>query len=191
MAEDFWNVYSCRVDIVPSKSVELAQECKRQSENCLYTSTSFHIWLRFLRILKVLFVIVPLILGSLAGWKLLTTSDLQAVKLLTACSAFLAGLLPTIYAALKFDENLEQCRSLAGEFKNLQDRFRQAALISSKKTFAEFEQDVKPVLERLEKARSASFTAPEWCFRRAQKKIKSGDYEFDVDINSIERSEQS
>jgi len=37
------------------------------------------------------------------------------------------------------------------------------------------------LLIRLEKARSVSYTAPEWCFKRAQKKIKEGDYDFDLD----------
>ena len=78
---------------------------------------------------------------------------------------------------------------MAGEFKNLQDRFRQAALVSAKKSFTEFEQDVKPFLERLEQARSLSVTAPEWCFRRAQKKIKAGDYDFDVDVSAVDDNE--
>jgi len=35
--------------------------------------------------------------------------------------------MPTVYAALKFDDHLEECKHLAGEFKNLQDRFRSLA----------------------------------------------------------------
>jgi hypothetical protein len=43
---------------MPSKSVELALECQRLSEGCLYTSTSLFIWLRkadleYLRILHL------------------------------------------------------------------------------------------------------------------------------------------
>ncbi len=107
------------------------------------------------------------------------------LKLLTAISAFLAGLLRTVYAALKLDDHLEQCKHLAGEFKNLQDRFRQAALVSSQKPFVEFERDVTPLIDRLEKARSWSFTAPEWCFAAARKKIRKGDYDFNVDIKQF------
>src|SRR5438045_3265633 len=137
-----------------SKNAELALECKRQQESCLFTSTALFIWLRHMRILRVLFLIVPLILGSLAGWQLLKQSHLESAKLITSICAFLAGLLPTIYAALKLDDHLAECQHLAGEFKNLQDRFRQAALISSRKSFAEFELDVRPLIERLEKARA-------------------------------------
>jgi hypothetical protein len=171
---------------MPSKSAELALECKRQWESCLYTSTSFLIWLRYLRAFKVVFIVVPLILGSLATWDILNGADLKSVKVFTSVCAFVAGLLPTIYSALKFDDHLEECRLLSGEFKNLQDRFRQAALISSRKPFGEFERDVAPLIDRLEKARATSFTTPEWCFKQAQQKIKQGHYDFDVDLKSIE-----
>jgi hypothetical protein len=32
---------------------------------------------------------------------------------------------------------------------------------------------------------SYSYTAPEWCFRSAQKKIRKGDYDFDVDLRQL------
>jgi hypothetical protein len=111
---------------------------------------------------------------------------LAGIKLFTAICAFLAGLLPAIYTALKLDDHLDESKHLAGEFKNLQDRFRQAALVSSRKPFAEFEADVKPLIDRLEQARATSLTAPEWCFKRAQKKIKKGDYDFDLDMKNGE-----
>src|ERR1700722_1461337 len=104
-----------------SKQKQLALECKRQVDNCLYTSTSLFIWLRWLRAFDIVLVIVPLILGSLAGWEMLTTSDFPSVKVLASICAFLAGLIPVVYAALKFDDRLETCKKLAGNFKNLQD----------------------------------------------------------------------
>lgn len=171
-----------------TKSVELAKECKRRSEGCLYTSTSFFIYLRYLRWLKVIFIVVPLVLGALASWSLLTTANLAEVRIFTAVCAFIAGLMPSIYSALKFDDHLEQSRELAGEFKNLQDLFRHAALVSSKKPFSEFDADVKPLIERMDKARGAGLTPPEWFFRRAQTKIKSGDYDFDIDEKEIDRT---
>jgi hypothetical protein len=42
------------------------------------------------------------------------------------------------------------------------------------------------LLEPLEKARAVSYTAPEWCFVAAQKKIKRGDYDFDVDLEQLQ-----
>src|SRR6267154_1729057 len=134
-----------------SKNMELAVECKRLSESCLYTSTALFIWLRWVRCAKIVFIVVPLMLGSLATWDILTGVDLKSVKVFTAVCAFLEGLLPTIYSALKFDDHLEECKHLAGEFKNMQDRFRQAALVSSRKPFPDFEKDVEPLMLRLEK----------------------------------------
>jgi hypothetical protein len=165
-----------------NKVEQLIQECRRQSEGCLYTSTSLFIWLRTLRYLKVIFIVAPLVLGSLAGGKLLLTADVANAKVFSAICAFFAGLLPSIYAALKYDDRLKECILLAAEFKNLQDRFRQAALVASEKSFPEFDTHFNELMNRLELARKSSFTAPEWCFRRAQKKIKSGDYHYDVDI---------
>ena len=176
---------------MPSKSVELAIECERLSKSCLDTSTSFFIWLKFLRGTKTVFVVVSLVLGSFAAWKFLTSFDVPWVRWVTAISAFIAGLLPSVYSALKLDDHLEECRNLAGEFKNLQDRFRQAALVSAQKAFSEFESDVKPLIERLEKARSRSVTPPEWCFTRAKRKIAAGDYKFAGDEESINRHGQS
>lgn len=129
------------------------------------------------------FVVLPLFFGSLGTWKLLTTSSLESVKILVSVCSFIAGVLPAVYAGLKFDSNLDCCKQLAGEFKNLQDRFRQAALVSSQKSFAEFDAEFQRLMKRLETARANSYTAPEWCFKRAQAKINAGDYSFDIDAD--------
>src|SRR5262245_10490851 len=94
----------------------LALESKRLEENCLYTSTSLFIWLRSRRRLKNLFIVGPLILGSAASWKLLTETDLPSVRLLVSVFAFVAGVLPSVYAALKFDDQLEIAARSAAEF---------------------------------------------------------------------------
>lgn len=166
----------------------MISECRDQSRNCTYTSTTLFIWLRFLRTVRVVFTVVPLILGSLASWKLLTQSDADSVKVLVAGLAFLAGVLPTVYRALKLDRHLTQCAELAAEFKNLQDAFRQCANIYSLKPLPEFEAEFRRVMKRLEKARQPSYTAPEWCFKRAQRKVQSGDYDPDPQPEQITTS---
>src|SRR6478735_1302393 len=143
---------------------QLVKECERQSESCLYTSTSFFIWLRVLRTLRVIFIVAPLVLGSLASGKLLLAVDPEGAKAFAATCAFLAGLLPSVYAALKYEERLKECVILSAEFKNLQDRFRQAALVAAHKPFVDFEKEFTLLMKRLEEARRSSFTAPEWCF---------------------------
>jgi hypothetical protein len=143
-------------------------------------------WLRFLRAIRVIFIIVPLILGAVAGGKLLLGIDANSHQTAIAICALIAGVLPSIYAALKFDDELAEYARVAGEFKNLQDRFRTTALVSSKKSFEEFEADVRPLIDRYEAARSVSLTPPEWVFKAAQAKIKKGDYRFDLDDKETE-----
>lgn len=162
-------------------STALAQECRRLEESCLYTSTSFFLWLRSRRRLKTAFIVAPLLLGSAASWKLLTEVDLQSVRTLTSIFAFAAGVLPGIYSALKFDDQLQAAARAAAQFKNLQDRFRRLADVGSLKPFPQFEREVNAAVARLERARSGSLTPPEWFFTEARKKIKSGDYSYDVD----------
>ncbi len=183
MAKDIWLGYSNGLAYMNTNTEQLIQECKRQSEGCLYTSTSLFIWLRTLRYLKVIFIVAPLIFGTLAGGKLLLSVNAESAKTFSALFAFFAGILPSIYAALKYDDRLKECTTLAAEFKNLQDRFRQAALVGSAKAFLDFEAQFDGLMGRLEAARKSSFTAPEWCFKRAQAKIKKGDYHFDSDIS--------
>ncbi len=108
--------------------------------------------------------------------------DATNTKVISAAAAFLAGLLPSIYSALKLDDKLRECTNAAAEFKNLQDRFRQAALVAAHKPFAEFETQFCALMDRFEAARKPSITPPERIFRAAQAKVKSGDYTFDVDL---------
>lgn len=164
------------------KSQDLITECQRQVENCLYTSTSLFIWLRWRRFVKNIFIVAPLVLGSFATWELVNKSDDPWVRGFASIAAFVAGLLPAVYAALKYDDDLEKCKVVAAEFKNLQDRFRQVAVISSRKSFKEFETDFDAVMDRMEAARAESLTPPEWAFKKAQEKVKSNDYTFDVDL---------
>lgn len=154
----------------------LIKECRDLSRNALYTSTALFIWLRYLRWVRVAFLAVPLVLGSLASWKLLTDVDAVGVRFGLAVAAFVAGVLPSIFSALKLDDHLKHCSRLAAEFKNLQDRFRQAADVYGTKPLVEFEAEFRKLMKRLEAARRPSYTAPEWIFRKAQKKVRSGDY---------------
>jgi hypothetical protein len=164
------------------KASELVQECRRQSESCLYTATSLFIWLRVLRSIRIAFIVSGLVCGTLASKLALLPNDPAVISTgWIALLAFLAGILPALYSALKFDSCLEQAIRLAAEFKNLQDRFRQTALFGVHQSVVQFETAFNQVMERMEQARRPSYTAPEWCFKIAQKKVQGGDYSFDVD----------
>ena len=60
-------------------------------ESCLYSSTTFYIWLRQTRFMRRAFLVVPIVFGALATWSVLKQPDMQW---LTATFALLAGLLP-------------------------------------------------------------------------------------------------
>lgn len=160
----------------------LIKECQRLSESCLYTSTSLFIWVREKRRIKNAFIFIPLLLGSIAGWSFISEFDASWVKWVTGVFSFVAGLMPALYSALKLDDHLETCKRSAGEFKNLQDRFRQVALIYSGKSLAEFESEFGKIMAKFEKIKSESLTPPERFFKAAQKKINTGDYTFTVDL---------
>jgi len=162
----------------------LVTECHRESESCLYTSTSLLIWLRFLRSIKVVFVVVPLVFGAVVSWRVLSAQDTGWKVAVVGLMAITAGVMPAVYSALRYDDYLAEARRLAGEFKNLQDRFHQLAILAVDLEESDLLGRFELLMDRMDTARSLSMTAPEWCFRRAQKKVKQGDYDYDADLPS-------
>jgi hypothetical protein len=154
-------------------------ECRRQEESCLYTSTGLFEWLKSLRIRKVVLVVVPIILGGLATWPLLAKQD--EYKWVSGGCALLAGFAPAIYKALDSDVNLNMVAKHAHQFKVLQDRFRQCWRITGLGAFGVFKTEFDDLMGRMDDARGASLTPPERFFKAAQRKISSGDYTFSID----------
>lgn len=161
-----------------SKTEQLIKECNRQAESCLYTSTTLFIWLRHARWYNRAFLVLPIILGAVSTWSVLQENG---YVWLTAICALLAGLLPAIYEALDLKVSIEAISTLAAEFKNLQDRFRQAAEIHAAGDADEFDKQFEALMQRMEEARNKSITPPEWAFKAAQKKIDAGHYAFAAD----------
>jgi hypothetical protein len=154
----------------------LIDECNRQSENCAYTATTFIIWLRVLRRTRLVFVVLPILCGALAAWKVMADSPAWA-----ATMVLLATAIPPALRAAGIDRTIMNYQTLSGELTNLRDRFRHAATIESHKSFAEFDAATKPLFDRLENARAPSLTPPEWAFKCARKKHKAGHYIHDYD----------
>jgi hypothetical protein len=155
----------------------LVDECQRQSESCSYTAVSFFIWLRWLRRARVFFVAGPVVFGALATWQIVA----QTSPTWAAVFALLATVMPPAYRASKADEAIEQYTKLAGEFTNLRDRFRQAALVTSKSPLDVFKAEARALFDRLDKARSRPLTPSPWSFTLGRWKIKKGHYEHDYD----------
>src|SRR5882762_8611773 len=103
------------------KTLELIAECKRQEESCVHTSTALFEWMKELRVLRVVFVGAPIVLGSIASARLLVKEP--GLEWLVAIFALLAGLFPAIYKALDLDISVKTISASANAFKNLQDRF--------------------------------------------------------------------
>jgi len=168
------------------RTQNLIAECKRQEESCLYMSTTIFEWLKSLRFWRVVFVVAPIVLAGLATWPLLKKEP--GWEWVTGICALLAGLTPAVYKALHWDISLDTLATSAHLFKILQDRFRQASHVTALGVFDEFEGEFDKLMDRMDAARAASLTAPERFFKKAQKKIVRGDYDFRVDLQTATRS---
>jgi len=155
----------------------LRAQCAEQSERCQYTSTSLFIWLRWLRKIRVAFVVIPIVFGGVAGWDLLKGQG-GLLSVFTASMALLAGVIPAVYSALKLDEHLPTASRLAGEYKNLEILFRDLQKTGPCLPVEDFDTEYRNARGRLEKVNAEAYTAPEFCFRAAKKKIDAGHYSF-------------
>jgi hypothetical protein len=171
---------------MPSRvNIELARQCKRNYESCLWNSTILFICLRWHRNIKTTVTVVPIIFGSTPGittlLKLLSSQTVTKLDVVSSILSFISGMVPLIYNALKFDDHLENLKKASVEYRNLQDQFRILAEASIYKSTADFEADTMPCMARLEQVRAIGLTTPEWALAEARKKINAGHYDFEVD----------
>jgi len=159
--------------VMNDQALELAKECVRQYRNCLFSAASLYTWLRFARYLKLVFVVAPLIFAVLASWYVYSS---ETHKFLAVIFVGIAGLIPAVYEALKMDDHIGDVKKMAGEYTNLRDRFRQAALVSALKPLPEFDGEFQSLMDRVEHARESGITAPSFCFRIASRQIDRGEY---------------
>lgn len=158
---------------------EIVKEAKRQEESCLYTSTALYSWQREVRVYRVLFIVVPIICGSIASARIFVRDP--SYDWLIAICALVAGLFPAIFKALDLDVSLKTIADSANRFKTLQDRFRQASRIGPTGKLEELDEEFKALMQRMDDARASNPTIPERHFAKAQKKIGKGDFDFNAD----------
>lgn len=159
----------------------LVTECKRQEESCAYTAVGLYIWQKQSRRWKSVFIIAPIIFGGLASSELIVKLPGAWTPYAAAGFALLAGFFPAIYVALGMDMRVREIGASATEFTNLRDRFRQMAAIHANTAFDEVNPAFEQLMNRMDAARSSSPPLPEGCFKKAQRKIDAGDYDFAVD----------
>jgi hypothetical protein len=153
----------------------LIAECEGEEENCLYTSTSFFIWLRWLNVIQAGLWALGAI-GSIVSANSILRGQ-ENYQVLMATLAVTGVLMPGLIKALQLDATIRNYGTAAANFKNLQGEFRRLARVWSNKPFPEFEVEARRAIKAMNEARKPSLTPPEWCFRRAQKKVGRGDYD--------------
>lgn len=176
MAENIRNSDPRSGDLAAAHAA-LVNECRDQARNTLYTSTSFFIWLRALKVARAVLWVLAAASGAAAASTVLTSHGNMEVVI--AGLALLAVILPGVTKALNLDDAIEAYAEKAGAFKNAEGALRRAANVWSNKPYDEFEKNAKSALSQLDEARMGSLTPPEWCFKSAQRKVKSGDYDPD------------
>src|SRR5262249_20614426 len=145
-------------------------ECEREEENALCTSTSFFIWLRFLKAARAV-LWVGAALGSVLAAAQIVKANPE-LKIWMAAAALLAVALPAIGRALQIDTMIRDYTKASAAFKNLQGEFRRARLVWSNEPWLEFKTETRKLLKAMNDARKPSLTPPDWCFQLARRKIK-------------------
>jgi hypothetical protein len=158
----------------------LIDECKRQEESCLYTSTALFEWLKHLRYWKVFFIVAPIIFAALAT---ALPNIFSGTGWIAAICVMLAGIATAVYKALRLDVSLDLIAKAANQYKALQDRFRQARTLLAPGDYDKFNKEFLDRMQQMDAVRAITTPPPESYFDKAQAKIKSGDYDFTVDLN--------
>jgi hypothetical protein len=164
----------------------LTAECRREEENCLYTSTAFFIWLRWLKAFRAALWVGAALGSGLAASHILRGDP--AFRVTMAFAALAGVLLPAVGRALHLDAAIRDYTAAASRFKNLQGELRRAAQVSSLKPFAQFDDEAGRLFKAMADARKPSLTPPEIIFRLARRKIRKGHYSYDVDEDSTQEA---
>jgi hypothetical protein len=79
--------------------------------------------------------------------------------------------------------SLDLIAKAANQYKALQDRFRQARTLLAAGDYDKFNKEFLDRMQQMDAVRAITTPPPESYFDKAQAKIKSGDYDFTVDLN--------
>lgn len=166
-----------------NSSEQLALALKDQAENAKYTAVALYLWVHILNFVSVLFTVAQVVLGALAGWKVLARED----EYFAAICGLGAAILPALLKALRASDHVIKAKAAAAEYTALRDRFERAANIDVGRPFAEFSAVAQPLFDRMDKARREHDAAPEPVFWLAQFKVKLG--HLDHDHRSTKKAE--
>ena len=154
----------------------IVQECKVQAEACRYTAAALYEWLAEASFRNRLWNAVPILLGALASYGVLSNAFPIAASFL----ALVAGLLPSIYEKLELKAHTGEILAQAGQYKNLENRFRQAAVITALEDDPEsLRVEFGSLMRSIEDIRARPLVVPERHFQAGRVKVKDGRYQPD------------
>lgn len=173
MAEDIRNGNPDHGGIDAVRSA-LVSACRDEEENCLYTSATFYIWLRWLKGFRALLWAIGGAASLVAASHILGGDSDK--RLLSAGAALAGVVLPALVRMLRLDSAIRDYADGAAKFKNLQGDFKRLAEVWSHKELPDFEREARKAFTTMNDARKPSLTPPECCFRSARRKIQKGHY---------------
>lgn len=150
----------------------LVRECKRQEESCQYTAAALYSWLGAAKWKNRGLNALPIIFGTLASFAALK----QSMPYLASFLAMVAGLLPAIYEKLSLQALTDEILTQAGQYKNLENRYRQAAEIVSSEGLEALKAEVASLTRQIEDLRARPIPIPERHFLAGREKIQAGHY---------------
>ncbi len=155
----------------------IKHECKIQSESCQFTATALYEWLGRARLYNMGWNGLPIAFGAVASFGLLQ----NAYPEIASFFALIAGLLPSIYEKLQIQAHTDEILTQAGQYKNLENRFNQAAAITALDANPDaLKTEFSALMRQVEDLRSRPLIIPEKYFQAARTKIKDGRYETGV-----------
>lgn len=178
MAEDIRSEITDPRVVRDRLKAEIVVEALRQEESCLYTSTAIYMWLGTVKVQHAIVVLTPIALTALASFAYVKDA-LPAWAV--AIAALLSTLIPSLAKAMDFETHVSDLKASAGEYKSLQDRFRQLAKLGILGDVSAAEARLSELMERLDAVRARSIVIPPKHFDAARTKIKSGHYDFSID----------
>jgi hypothetical protein len=183
VAKDIRNNDTDDCEVITARLVE---DCRQEEHNCLHTSTSFFIWLRWLKGFRAVLWAGGAVGSGLAASHILRGDP--AFRVTMAFAALAGVLLPAVGRALHLDASIRDYTVAAARFKNLQGEFRRAAHVWSLKPFAQFEGEARRLFKAMAEARKPSLTPPEISFWLARRKISKGHYSYDESETAVEKA---
>ena len=160
---------------MPEPTAVLTLSLRDQAENAKYTAAALYLWVHVLNGVQVVFTTAQVVLGGLAGWKVLARED----EFFAAICGLGAALIPALVKALKISEIKAAAQEGAAEYTALRDRFTRCADIGEGRPFAEVTAVAEPLFDRMDLARRTYAPAPEPIFWIARWKVRSGHLDHD------------